>query len=66
MENDRIREEAKEKANSEEGREILRLKKSIPEPVWGNIQIQDGLIQMHFRGLEIASLEFKLHSLCIT
>jgi len=62
MENDRIREEAKEKANSEDDREILRLRKSIPEPVWGNIQIQDGLTQMHFRGLEKASLEFKLHS----
>ncbi len=62
MENDSIREEAKEKANSEEGKKILRLRKSIPEPVWGNIQIQDGLVQMHYRGLEKSSLEFKLHS----
>jgi len=61
MENDKIREEAKEKAKSEEGKEILRLRKSIPEPVWGNIKTQDGLIQMHYRGIEKASLEFKLH-----
>ena len=38
MINDRIREDAKEKAKSEEGREILRLRKSIPEPVWGNMK----------------------------
>ena len=61
MENDQIRERAKEKAQSEEGREILRLRKSIPEPVWGNIKTQDGLIQMHYRGLDKSSLEFKLH-----
>ncbi len=62
MKNDAIREKAKEKANSEEGKEILRLRKSIPEPVWGNIKIQDGLYQMHFRGIEKSSLEFKLHA----
>lgn len=61
MENDKIREKAKEKAKSEEGREILRLRKSIPEPVWGNIKTQDGLTQMHYRGLEKSALEFKLH-----
>lgn len=59
---DAVREKAKEKANSEEGREILRLRKSVPEPVWGNIKIQDGLTQMHYRGLNRSSLEFKLHS----
>ena len=62
MENDKIREKAKEKAKSEEGKEILRLRKTIPEPVWGNIKTQDGLTQMHYRGLDRASLEFKLHS----
>ena len=61
MENDIIREKAKEKAKSEEGKEILRLRKSIPEPVWGNIKTQDGLTQMHYRGLDKSSLEFKLH-----
>ena len=61
MENDQIRERAKEKAQSEEDREILRLRKSIPEPVWGNIKTQDGLIQMHYRGLDKSTLEFKLH-----
>ena len=49
MENDRIREEAKIKSDSEQGKEILRLRKSVPEPVWGNRQIQDGWKQMHER-----------------
>jgi hypothetical protein len=61
--NDKLREEAREKANSDEGREILRLRKSIPEPVWGNIKTQDGFIQMHYRGIEKAGLEFRLHCL---
>ena len=61
MNNDKLREEAREKANSAEGREILRLRKSIPEPVWGNIKTQDGFIQMHYRGIEKAGLEFRLH-----
>jgi len=63
MEGDKLREEAREKANSAEGREILRLRKSIPEPVWGNIKTQDGFIQTHYRGIEKASLEFELHCL---
>lgn len=61
MENDRLRQEAKEKADSEEGKEILRQRKSVPEPVWGNIQVQDGWKQMHGRGVDNASREFKLH-----
>ena len=61
MEGDKLREEGREKANSAEGREILRLRKSIPEPVWGNIKTQDDFIQMHYRGIEKASLEFELH-----
>ncbi|QKY70543.1 hypothetical protein Len3610_13945 [Lentibacillus sp. CBA3610] len=36
MENDPIREEAKAKADSEKGKEILKQRKSVPEPVWGN------------------------------
>lgn len=63
MKNDDIRERAKEKAKSAEGREILRQRKSVPEPVWGNIQVQDGFTQMHYRGIEKAGLEFKLHCL---
>jgi transposase len=63
MEDDKLREEGREKANSPEGREILRLRKSIPEPVWGNIKTQDNFIQMHFRGIEKAGLEFGLHCL---
>ena len=63
MDGDKLREEGREKANSAEGREILRLRKSIPEPVWGNIKTQDNFIQMHFRGIEKAGLEFELHCL---
>ena len=63
MKNDKLREDARVKANSEEGREILRLRKSIPEPVWGNIKTQDGFTQMHYRGIEKAELEFRLHCL---
>jgi len=62
MVNDDIREKAKAKAATDEGKEILRLRKTIPEPVWGNMRIHDGLIQMHYRGIEKASLEFKLHA----
>jgi transposase len=63
MINDNLREEARAKANSAEGREILRLRKSIPEPVWGNIKTQDDFIQMHYRGIEKAGYEFRLHCL---
>ena len=61
MKDDKLREEGREKANSAEGREILRLRKSVPEPVWGNIKTQDGFIQMHYRGIDKAGLEFELH-----
>jgi len=61
MEDDKLREEGREKANSAEGREILRLRKSIPEPVWGNIKTQDDFIQMQYRGIENAGNEFELH-----
>jgi transposase len=63
MEGDKLREECREKSDSAVGREILRLRKSIPEPVWGNIKTQDGFIQMHYRGIEKASCEFELHCL---
>jgi len=61
MVDDKLREEGREKANSAEAREILRLRKSIPEPVWGNIKTQDDFIQMHYRGIEKAGYEFELH-----
>jgi len=63
MDNDKLREDARKKADSAEGREILRLRKSVPEPVWGNIKTQDGFSQMHYRGIEKAGLEFRLHCL---
>lgn len=37
------------------------LRKTIPEPVWGNIKIQNGLTQMHYRGLDKSTLEYRLH-----
>jgi hypothetical protein len=61
MEGDKIREEGRAKADSAEGREILRLRKSVPEPVWGNIKTQDDFIQMHYRGIEKAGQEWMLH-----
>jgi hypothetical protein len=61
MVNDKIREEGRKKADSAEGREILRLRKSVPEPVWGNIKTQDNFIQMHYRGIDEVSLEWMLH-----
>ncbi|QKY69946.1 transposase [Lentibacillus sp. CBA3610] len=48
-------------ADSEKGKEILKQRKSVPEPVWGNIQVQDEWKQMHGRGMDNASREFKLH-----
>jgi hypothetical protein len=63
MEDDKLREEARIKADSTEGREILRLRKSVPEPVWGNIKTQDDFTQMRYRGIEKVSLEWELHCL---
>ncbi|QKY68436.1 transposase [Lentibacillus sp. CBA3610] len=56
-----FREKRKAKADSEKGKEILKQRKSVPEPVWGNIQVQDEWKQMHGRGMDNASREFKLH-----
>ncbi|MFW6273113.1 MAG: IS1182 family transposase [bacterium] len=60
LKEDKLREKAKEKAFSPKGREILKERKSVPEPVWGNLKQQDGLDQLHYRGLDKASKEFKL------
>jgi transposase len=57
---DKLREEAKEKATTPEGKEILRMRKSVPEPVWGNMKEQDDLAQLHYRGLDKAGREFIL------
>ncbi len=63
LNNDPIREQATQKAKTKKGIEILTQRKSVPEPVWGNMQKQDGLIQLHYRGLDKASKEFKLRSM---
>jgi hypothetical protein len=60
MVDDKLREEAKEKAQSKIGVSILKQRKSVPEPVWGNMKTQDSFTQMHFRGIEKASCEFDL------
>jgi len=62
LEADAVREAAREKANSEQGRDILRQRKSVPEPVWGNMKTLDGLTQIQLRGLSSATLEFRLHA----
>jgi len=61
MVDDKLRDDAKTKAQSELGKEILYQRKSVPEPVWGNIITQDGFTQSHFRGIEKAGKEFDLH-----
>jgi len=61
MKDDKLREDVKEKAQSELGKSVLRQRKSVPEPVWGNIITQEGFVQSHFRGIEKASNEFVLH-----
>ena len=58
---DKLREDAKEKAQSELGKDVLRHRKHIPEPVFGNIITQDSFTQSHFRGNEKAGFEFDLH-----
>ncbi|TDO93892.1 DDE family transposase [Halanaerobium saccharolyticum] len=60
MAEDKLREISKEKALTPEGREILRMRKSVPEPVWGNMKQRDDLVQLHYRGLDKAGKEFKL------
>jgi hypothetical protein len=60
MVDDKLRDAAKEKARSEIGKDILKQRKSVPEPVFGNIITQDNFTQSHFRG-EKADREFDLH-----
>jgi len=57
---DPLREEAREKANSPQGRDVLRMRKGVAEPVWGNLLLQGGFDQHHYRGLDKAGREFKL------
>jgi len=60
MADDMLREDAKEKAQSEIGKEVLKQRKSVPEPVFGNMKTQDRFTQMHFRGMDKVSAEFDL------
>jgi adenine-specific DNA glycosylase len=62
-EKDELREQASEKAATDLGKEVLRQRKSVPEPVWGNMKKRDGLIQLHYRGLDKAGKEFRLRGI---
>ena len=63
LEGDPLREKAEIKANTEIGKEILSQRKAVSEPVWGNMKNQDGLVQLHSRGLDNAGNEFILRCL---
>ena len=63
MEGDKLREEGRENASGELGLEIIKARKGVIEPVWGNIKTQDDFIQMHYRGIDKAGQEFELHCL---
>lgn len=60
LEDDPLREKAEIKANTETGKEILSQRKTVSEPVWGNMKNRDGLVQLHYRGLDKAGQEFIL------
>lgn len=60
LQDDLLREEAIAKARTEKGRNILKIRKSVPEPVWGNMVLNDALSQMHYRGLVKVGKEFML------
>lgn len=60
---DPIREAMRTKVQSEEGKAIYRLRKSIVEPVWGQIKACQGFRQFHLRGDEKAAGEFTLVSI---
>ena len=57
---DKLREDAKKKAQSDVGKDILKQRKHVAESGFGNMKTQDGFIQMHFRGMEKAGDEFDL------
>ncbi len=59
-EEDPIREQAKVRVQSEEGKEIISQRKGVVEPVFGNMVTNDNLGQMHYRGLDKAGREFLL------
>jgi transposase len=60
MVDDKLRDDAKAKAQSEIGKEILKQRKHVAESGFGNMKTQDEFIQMHFRGIEKSGDEFDL------
>jgi transposase len=60
MVDDKLREDGKEKTRTDIGKDILKQRKHIPEPVFGNMKTQDGFTQMHYRGIEKSGYEFDL------
>ncbi|MFW6026103.1 MAG: IS1182 family transposase [Candidatus Woesearchaeota archaeon] len=63
LKKDPIQEQAEQKSNTKKGKEILKQRKSVSEPVWGNMRRKDNLIQLHYRGLDNAGKEFKLRAI---
>jgi hypothetical protein len=60
MVDDKLREDAKEKAQSDIGKGILKQRKHVAESGFGNMKTQDGFVQMHFRGIDKSDDEFAL------
>ena len=48
------------KVNTDEGREVYKRRKCIPEPVFGQIKEARGFRQLLHRGIEKARCEFSL------
>lgn len=62
-ENDPVREAMRTKVQSDEGKEVYRMRKAIVEPVWGQMKEMQGFRQFHLRGDEKVSGEFLLLAL---
>ena len=60
MVDDKLREDAKEKARSDVGKDILKQRKHVAESGFGNMKTQDGFVQMHYRGMDKSGDEFDL------
>lgn len=57
---DKLREKGKEASKTLFGKEVLKERKSVVEPVFGNMVTNDNLDQMHYRGLNKVSKEYFL------
>lgn len=62
-ESDPLREAMRTKVQSDEGKNVYRMRKAIVEPVWGQMKEMQGFRQFHLRGDEKVSGEFVLLAL---